>query len=73
MKKFSDIKSQFKNGQNEFNENVRDKVGASINNNILEPISQNISNCIIIENKIEIELLNINRLLIEARSILPRY
>lgn len=73
MKNFGDIKSQFRNGQNEFNNNVKDNVGVSINDNILEPISQSISNCIVIENNIEIELLKINKLLVEARSIIPKY
>jgi len=73
MKNFGDIKSQFRNGQNEFNNNIKDNVGTSVNNNILEPISQSISNCIVIENNIEKELLKINKLLVEARLIMPKY
>ena len=72
MKKFTDIKNQFVNGQNEFKKNIKDNVGLSINNNAIEPISQSISNCIIIENKIDFEMLHIDKLLFDARSILPR-
>jgi len=72
MEKFEDIKVNFCNIKNNFCENVKDKVGVSINNEQLTPYEQSLNQMIMVENKANIEIMNINRLLLEARTILPR-
>jgi len=72
MEKFEDIKNNFKGTRNNFIENVKDRVGASIDKEQLESYEQSISQMEAIENKVNMEVLNINRLLTEARIILPR-
>ena len=72
MEKFEDIKYSFKSMRNTFCENVRDKVGASIDNEQFEPYEQTLNIMISSEKRVELEMLNINRLLLEARAILPR-
>ncbi|HIP11743.1 MAG TPA: hypothetical protein EYG73_03390 [Arcobacter sp.] len=72
MEKFEDIQNSFKNMRTDFLENVKDRVGASIDNEQLESYERTLSQMIGVENKVNIEILNINRLLVEARTILPR-
>ena len=72
MEKFEEIQSSFKNIRNNFTGNVKDRVGASIDSEQLAPYEQSILQMIAVENKVNIEVLNINRLLMEARTILPR-
>jgi hypothetical protein len=72
MEKFEDIQNSFKNIRNNFISNVKDKVGASIDNEQLESIEQTIAKMKIVEDKVKIEVININRMLLEARAILPR-
>lgn len=72
MEKFEDIQNSFKNIKNNFIANVKDNVGNSIDNEQLEPMEKTLSKMKIIENKVNIEIMNINRMLLEARVILPR-
>ena len=72
MEKFDDIKNSFKNIRNNFIYNVKDNIGASIDREQLETIEQTISKMKIVEDKVNIEMMNINRMLLEARTILPR-
>jgi len=72
MEKFEDIRSSFKNIRNNFINNVKDNVGASINKEQLESIEQTIAKMKAVEDKVNIEVININRMLLEARAILPR-
>ena len=72
MEKFEDIQNSFKNIRSNFIANVKDKIGVSINKEQLESIEQTISKMRIVEDKVNIEMTNINRMLLEARAILPR-
>jgi hypothetical protein len=72
MNRFNEIKNKFIHAQNEFNENVKDNVGSSINNNSLQPIAQSINNLSQIEENVKVEIMHIDKLLLEARTILPR-
>ncbi len=72
MEKFDDIQNGFKSTRNNFIDNVRDNVGISIDKEQLESIEQTILNMKIVEEKVNIEVININRMLLEARAILPR-
>ncbi len=72
MEKFEDIQNRFKNIRNNFFNNVKDNVGTSIDKEQLESIEQTISKMKIVEEKVNIEVINVNRLLLEARTILPR-
>ena len=72
MEKFQDIQNSFKNIRNSFIDSVKDKVGASIDKEQLESIEQTIFNMKIVEEKVNIEVINIDRMLLEARAILPR-
>ena len=72
MEKFEDIQNSFKSIRSNFIQNVKDKVGFSVDSEQLEPYEQSISQMRIIQDKVNIEVLNINRLLVEAKSILPR-
>ena len=72
MENFEEIKNNFKTTRNNFIENVKDSVGASIDKEQLESYEQSISQMEAIEKKVNMEVLNINRLLAEARIILPR-
>jgi len=71
MSSFNEIKNEYKRFQDEFSKNIRDKFGSSVNNEGLEPIAQHLEALCIQENKIEIETLNIQKILLEAKSILP--
>lgn len=72
MEKFEDIKNIFKNTRNNFIDNVKDKVGISIDKEQLESIEQTIFKMKTIEDKVNIEVVNVDRMLLEARAILPR-
>lgn len=72
MNNFNEIRNKFINIQNDFNENVKDNVGASINNNSLQPIAQSINQLSHIEQKIALEMIQIDKLLFEAKTILPK-
>ncbi len=72
MNNFSEIKNKFINLQNEFNENVKDNVGASIDNNSLQPIAHSITQLSLIDQKIALEMIQIDKLLIEAKTIMPK-
>lgn len=72
MEKFEDIQNSFKNIRNNFIDNVKDKVGASIDKEQLESIEQTISKMKTIEDTVNVEVINVDRMLLEARSILPR-
>ncbi len=72
MEKFEDIQNGFKSTRNNFIDNVRDNVGISIDKEQLESIEQTILNMKIVEEKVNIEVINIDRMLLEARAILPR-
>jgi len=72
MEKFEDIQSSFKHIRNNFINNVKNNVGASIDKEQLESIEQTIVKMKVVEDRINIEVVNVNRLLLEARTILPR-
>ena len=72
MEKFEDIQNGFKSTRNNFIDNVRDNVGISIDKEQLESIEQTILNMKIVEDRVNVEVINIDRMLLEARSILPR-
>lgn len=72
MEKFEDIKNSFKNTRNNFIDNVKDKVGISIDKEQLESIEQTIFKMKTIEDKVNIEVVNVDRMLLEIRAILPR-
>ena len=72
MEKFEDIQSNFKHIRNNFINNVKDNVGASIDKEQLESIEQTITKMKVVEDRVNVEVVNVNRLLLEARAILPR-
>ena len=72
MEKFEDIQNSFKNIRSNFTANIKDKIGASIDKEQLESMEQTIAKMKVVENKVNIEMMNINRMLLEARTILPR-
>lgn len=72
MNRFNEIKNKFIHAQNEFNTNVKDNVGSSINDSSIQPIAQSINNLSQIEEKVNVEMMHIDKLLVEARTILPR-
>jgi len=71
MNNICELKQQFISLKQEFNENVQDKLGNSINDEILEPTLNNFNLLCIQEEKIKAEKIVINRYLLEAKSILP--
>ena len=71
MNNICELKQQFIFFKQEFNENVQDKFGNSINDEILEPTLNNFNLLCIQEEKIKAEKIVINRYLLEAKSILP--
>lgn len=71
MNNFNEIKNKYRKFQDEFSNNIKDNFGSSIRNEGLESIAQHLEVLCIQENKIEIETLNIQRILLEAKSILP--
>ncbi|WP_418186553.1 hypothetical protein [Aliarcobacter lanthieri] len=72
MEKFEDIQNSFKGIRSNFINNVKDKVGVSIDKEQLEIIEQTIYKMKIVEDRVNVEVTNIVRMLLEARSILPR-
>lgn len=72
MEKFEDVQNSFKNTRNNFIDNVKDKVGISIDKEQLESIEKTIFKMKTIEDKVNIEVINVDRMLLEARAILPR-
>lgn len=72
MEKFEDVQTSLKNIRSNFIANVKDKIGASIDKEQLESMEQTISKMRIVEDKVNIEMMNINRMLLEARAILPK-
>jgi len=72
MANFIAIKNDFLAISSTFNENVNDAFGSSINGSILEPFSEILNHIgIVEENDKSIQMLQIEQLLLEARSILP--
>lgn len=71
MEKFEDVQNSFKNIRNNFIDNVKDKVGISIDKEQLESIEQTIFKMKTIEDKVNIGVVNVDRILLEARAILP--
>ena len=71
MNNFNEIKNRYRKFQDEFSNNIKDDFGSSIRNEGLEPIAQHLEVLCMQENKIEIETLNIQRVLLEAKAILP--
>lgn len=72
MADFSKICSDFHGIRDDFNENVQDSFGKSINNEILDEIEGLILQTMEIENnQKQMSLLEINNLLMEARSLVP--
>ena len=72
MNNFNEIRNKFINIQNDFNENVRDNIGSTIDYNSLQPIAQRINQLSHIEQKIALEMIQIDKLLFEAKTILPK-
>ena len=72
MEKFEDIQNSFKSIRSNFINNVKDNVGVSIDKEQLEVIEQTINKMKIVEDGVNVEVINIDRMLLEARSILPR-
>ena len=71
MNEIKDIKNNFVSLKQEFNENVQDKFGNSINDEILESILNNFNLLCIQEEKIKAEKVIINKYLLEVKSIIP--
>ena len=71
MNNICKLKQELISLKREFNENVQDKFGDSINDEILEPNLNNFNLLCIQEEKIKAEKIIINRYLLEAKSILP--
>ena len=72
MEKFEDIQNSFKSIRSNFINNVKDNVGVSIDKEQWEVIEQTINKMKIVEDRVNVEVINIDRMLLEARSILPR-
>jgi hypothetical protein len=72
MASFTPIQNEFLTITSTFNENVNDAFGSSINGSILEPFSEVLNHISIVEeNDKSIQMLQIEQLLLEARSIFP--
>jgi len=72
MANFIPIQNEFLSISSTFNENVNDAFGSSINVSILEPISEILNHISIVEeNDKSIQMLQIEQLLQEAKSIFP--
>ena len=72
MTDFVEVKTNFIIICEEFNEQVVDSFGKSISNEVLEPVEM-ILNLLMSfeENEKKVQLMQINQLLMEAKSILP--
>jgi hypothetical protein len=73
MNNVKNLKNNFISLKQEFNENVQDKFGNSINNEILEPILNNLNMLHMQEEKIKKEEMVISKYLSEAKKIIPLY
>ncbi len=71
MNNFKETKNQYRKFKDDFSHNIKDNFGSSIMNEGLDPIAQYLEVLCIQENKIEIETLNVQKILLEAKSILP--
>lgn len=72
MANFIPIQNEFLSISSTFNENVNDSFGNSINASILEAISEVLNHISIVEeNDKSIQMLQIEQLLQEAKSIFP--
>jgi len=72
MASFTPIKNEFLAISSTFNESVNDAFGSSINSSILESVSEVLNHIHMLEeNDKSIEMLKIEQLLLEARSIFP--
>jgi len=73
MSQINELMEHFISLKQEFNENVQDKFGDSINNEILEPILNNLNMLHMQEEKIKKEEMVISKYLSEAKKIIPLY
>jgi len=71
MNNICELKQQFISLKQQFNENVQDKFGNSINDEILESTLNNFNLLCLQEEKIKAEKIVINKYLLEAKSIFP--
>jgi hypothetical protein len=71
MDNFSEIKNQYSGFKNEFDSNIKDNFGNSIQNEGLEPILNHLNILEIQEQKIQAEIVVIQTILTQARAILP--
>jgi len=71
MNDILELKQQFISFKQEFNENVQDKFGNNINDEILEHMLNNLHSLSIQEERIQAEKAIINKYLLEAKSIIP--
>lgn len=71
MANFRPIQNEFLNISSSFSENVNDDFGNSIVNEILDPINNILNNLSMIEeNEKKVKMLEIEKMLLEARTIL---
>ncbi len=71
MADFRPIQNEFLNISSSFSENVNDDFGNSIVNEILDPINNILNNLSMIEeNEKKVKMLEIEKMLLEARTIL---
>lgn len=71
MTDFLEIKSNYEIICEEFNEQVVDSFGQSISNEVLEPVEMILNSLMSFEdNEKKVKLMQINQLLMEAKSIL---
>jgi hypothetical protein len=71
MNNFKEIKQNFLNMRKEFNNNVKDKFGSSVDSEIFEPTFNCLNLLSLQEDKIEVESKYIKSLILEAQAILP--
>ena len=71
MNNICELKQQFISLKREFNENVQDKFGNSINEEILELTLNSFNLLCLQEEKIKAEKIIVNKHLLEAKSIIP--
>jgi len=71
MNNFKETKNQYRKFKDEFSNDIKDNFGSSIKNEGLEPIAQHLEALCIQENKIDVETINVQRILLEARAIMP--
>ena len=71
MDNFNEIKNQYGSFKNEFNSNIKDSFGNSIQNEGLEPILNHLNILEMQEQKIQAEVIAIQTILTQAKIILP--